>query len=277
MKQSESNVQEESRGFGHSRKRIVMEVIILLGGLLGLVLGALWLAKEAAGKLVRFVPPTVDRKLGEASFPLLAPTNLRCTSQDAKAYVEALAKPLIAALPVREFEFTFVVVDRPEINAFALPGGFVAVHMGLLKAAGSGEEIAAVLAHELHHVTLRHGTARILRQAGGSVVLGLVLGWAELDTLVSYSAELTSLAYDRDQEREADRHGLELLVKAGIHPGGMATFFRRLKDKHGDAAGIASFLATHPGLDERASEAAQVAPPTEVKALPAPPPGLACK
>lgn len=268
---------ETQRGFGHSRRRIAIEIGALIAGLVAIVLLSFWLASALAGWLVGFVPASADETVGESAWEQLAPEASRCTNPEALAYVESVAAPLLENLEDDRFQFRFAVIDRPEINAFALPGGFVAVHMGLLEAAESGDEVAAVLAHEIHHVTERHGMVRVLRTAGGRVILGLVLGWGDVGALAQYGGSLANLSYDRDQEREADEKGLALLMRAGIDPSALGTFFSRVKEKHGDAAGALEFLSTHPGHDERVAAARRASEgfvPT--RALPPPPEGLRC-
>src|SRR5690606_4407321 len=152
----------------------------------------------------------------------LAPESSHCTDPGPLAYVEELAQPLIAASN-SEFEFHFVVVDAQEVNAFALPGGFVTVNMGLLEAAETGEEVAAVIAHEMTHVTNRRGMRAVLRRVGGLALVSMVFGGTNLETLAWAAEGLSSQAHSRDQERDADDGGRKILMDAGVDPTGMAT------------------------------------------------------
>jgi len=147
------------------------------------------------------------------------------------------------------------------------------VNFGLLATAESGEEIAGVLAHELHHVILRHGVTRLLSRVGGFTMIGLLLGWTNLHSLVNLAGDLTQLAYDRDQERAADERGETLLAEANIDPRGLATFFSRLKREHGDLPPI---LSSHPGFEERIRTAAALPVPANTRKLPSPN-GLSCR
>lgn len=278
----EGNVQEgkvESTppvGFGHSRRRIAVEIAILAGVLVLLVAGTFAAASALAGVLVHQVPVSADEALGETAWGQLAPESERCTQPETVAYVQQLAGPLVDAIEDQGFRYRFAVVGSPEVNAYALPGGFVTVNMGLLESAESGEEIAGVLAHELQHVRLRHGTTRMLRAAGGRVILGLVLGWGDIGVLAQYAGDLVDLSYDRDQEREADEQGRRLLMAAGIDPGGMGRFFERLEARGGP--GLPPILTTHPGHQERVAAArADAAGFTPTVTLPPPPPDLRCR
>lgn len=261
-------------GFGHSPKRLALEIG---GGLAALVLLA-WLALKTlgwlAGAAVGLVPTTVDEAIGEHTWEELAPKATRCTDPGPLQYVETLAAPILEQLD-SPFTFRFAVVESEQINAFALPGGYVTVNMGLLNAAETGEEIAAVLAHEIIHVTQRHGTRRMARQLGGWVVLSLIFGSINLDAIIGAAHFLMNSAYDRDEERESDTLGRDLLLAAQIDPRGMETFFRRLEAEGGPTPPL--ILSSHPGSDERAETAAKGSGLTgPAIALPAPT-GLKCK
>jgi predicted Zn-dependent protease len=160
-------------------------------------------------------------------------------------------------------------VDSQEVNAFALPGGFVTVNMGLLRAAESGEEIAAVIAHEIQHVERRHGTRRILRELGGTMVLWAVFGGTDIQAPAFLLGQAIGMKYDRDQETESDTLGLELLKKADVDPRGMASFFERLAAE--SPLNPPELLSTHPDPGNRAERARQAAEGhATFEALPAP-------
>lgn len=265
--------ESSDKGFGHSKRRIALEIGGIVLALALLVWGALWLAAALAGPLASLVPPSVEVALGEAAWSQVAPPSARCTNPEPERYVETIAAPLLEHVDAEGYTFEFTVVDRPEVNAFALPGGFVTVHMGLLDEAETGEEVAAVLAHEIAHVTERHGLRRILRQVGGATLIGLLTGWADVGVLVGVAEDVLSTAYDRDQERDADAVGRRLLVAAGIDPSGMATFFRRLEAQGPNGP---AFLSTHPDPGERAEAAAAAKLEGPARALP-PPTGLTCR
>ncbi len=260
--------QPPQTGFGHSKRRVAAELTLIIGVLLGLVFGGLWLVRSLAGWLSFLVPTSVDVALGEQAFTSLAPASKRCDNEETNAYVKTIADALTAQVD-SDFSFHFVVADDDAVNAFALPGGFVTVNMGLLRKAGSGEEVAGVVAHELAHVTERHGTKRILRGLGSMALMSLVFGGTDVETPAALLAGLVNTAYDRDQEASADEVGLALLVRAGIDPRGMARFFERVRDEPG--AAIPELLSTHPDPGNRAERAAHAAKDAPISvALPSP-------
>jgi beta-barrel assembly-enhancing protease len=241
----------QPQGFGHSPRRLAIEIGAVVVGLALIVVLAFWAASALAGVLVAYVPTSVDRALGQSAWPLVAPPPQRCTDPGPQRYVEQVAAPLLAALPEGAPSFTFTVIDRADVNASALPGGYVTVHFGLLDAIESGDELAAVLAHELSHVTERHGVVRVLRSAGGRIILGLLLGWSDVGAVLDRASSLVDVSYDRDQERDADRRGRALLKQAGIDPAALGRFFARL----GDVPGALQIISTHPSHAERATAA----------------------
>jgi predicted Zn-dependent protease len=214
----------------------------------------------------------MDEKLGRPSWEALRLSGQACTDSAARRYVASLLEPLLAALGETPFQFELMVVDAPEVNAFALPGGFIVVNSGLLAEARSGEEVAAVLAHELSHVTLRHSTRRIAGGLGVSAALALVLGVVDFGAPAYTLSYLASLGYGRDQEREADEQGLALLQRAGISPLGMATFFERLSS----SLNPPELLSTHPDPGDRAERARASAEGFQPRVVLPPPAGAAC-
>src|SRR5688572_15777239 len=136
-----------------------------------------------------------------------------------------------------------------------MPGGVVVVHTGLIAATRRPEELAGVLAHEVQHVELRHSLRGLIKDLGLRGLWSYATG--DLGGTVAGQAalELTSLRFSRDDEREADGHGLDAMIAAGIDPAGMPDFFRVMAEKSGDAP--AAFLSTHPLSEDRERELRQ--------------------
>ncbi|RQW28319.1 M48 family peptidase [Rhodobacteraceae bacterium CH30] len=189
--------------------------------------------------------------------------------QDAEvnAYLARLGKRITSAAATGN-DFTFFAVDDNSINAFAMPGGVIGVHTGLLLAAQSEGELASVLSHEVAHVTQRH-LARMRETSTHSqlwilaAVLAGVLAsrsgnsdatFGALNAGMGMAAQ-TQLAYSRDFEREADRIGMYYLTDAGFDARTMPAFFERLQqgNRYNDNKAL-SFLRTHPVTSERISE-----------------------
>jgi predicted Zn-dependent protease len=208
-----------------------------------------------------------ERRLGENIMRELRAD--RSYSEDAEVvdYLNALGNRLVSVNRGSPYQFYFFLVDDPQVNAFALPGGFIGINSGLLVAAQTESELAGVLAHEIAHITQRH-IARIISAQKQAQVLSLAglalailaaransdLGQAAL--LGSQAAYIqTALNFTRDHEREADRFGLQTLEQAGFDPQGMATFFERLqRSTRFSESNAPSYLRTHPLTFERIAD-----------------------
>jgi predicted Zn-dependent protease len=177
-------------------------------------------------------------------------------------YVEDIGRRLVRAVPSRlrraGFRYSFDVVDRGELNAFALPGGPIFINRGMLAAARNEAEIAGVLAHELSHVVLRHGTAQATKgqkfQLGAVAgqILGAIVGGRTGDIIATGSNIGLStyfMKYSREYERQADLLGAQILANAGYDPRHMANMFRTIERR--DGGGGPEWLSSHPSPGNR--------------------------
>lgn len=183
-------------------------------------------------------------------------------------YIQHLGSRIAANVASSTTRFTFFVVDARSINAFAMPGGFIGIHAGLLLASKSENEVASVIAHEIAHVT-QHHIARSVEQANkmnlpmtAAVIAAILLGAndpqlanAALAATIGGSQQM-QLDFTRANEHEADRVGMQLLAASDYDPRGMADFFSRLQqESRYYESGMPEFLRTHPVTTDRISEA----------------------
>lgn len=156
--------------------------------------------------------------------------------------------------------FTFKVIDAPEINAFALPGGFLFVNRGLLEAAGNEAELAGVLAHEIAHVTARHGVEQASKGnllSWASLPLIFLGGWGGfiINQAAGIALPLTFLKFSRGAEKEADRLAAQYLWKAGYDPQALNTFFEKLQAQEKKEPGkLEKVFRSHPMTGDRIEE-----------------------
>lgn len=182
-------------------------------------------------------------------------------------YLDQLGYRLVSVSSRNQQRFNFFVVRDPTINAFAMPGGLIGVHTGLLLAAQSESELASVIAHEIAHVTQDHIARMVAAQSQSqwptlaALALGLLaarsnpnVASAAIATTQAYSIQ-SQLNYSRDYEREADRVGYENLARAGFDPRGMEAFFARMQraNRFYDTSAPA-YLRTHPLTTERIAD-----------------------
>ncbi len=175
--------------------------------------------------------------------------------RETTAYVDRIGRRLLASAREVQFPYTFKVVVDDSINAFAVPGGHIYVNTGLIKAATSEDEVAAVMAHEINHAVARHGTRQMTQQYGYSLVLQLLLG-DNPGMLTQLASSLFgtagTMAYSRSMENQADYLGVETMAKAGYNPNGMLTFFTKLNAMSGQQSSqVEKFFSSHPETSER--------------------------
>lgn len=159
-------------------------------------------------------------------------------------------------------EYTFYLVDSPEVNAFAVPGGHIFVNRGLIESADQASEFAGVLGHEIAHVTERHGieSMKKRRRAGLLVTLVFVVLGRDPGVVEQIAIQAGGAAvfakYGRSAEREADERAVQTLPAAGYDPEGMATFFEDLMRQQQRQPGLLDgWFATHPTSQERVRNA----------------------
>jgi predicted Zn-dependent protease len=194
-------------------------------------------------------------------------------------YVQRLWSPLVASAKQlgqigddtqQRFAWEIFLVRDRSVNAFALPGGFVGVHLGLIAMTSAPDELASVLGHELSHITQRHiarrlaGDSRNSLLATAGLIAGLLMasragnmGMANAAIVGSQAAAAAaSLSFSRDMEREADRVGFNVMVQAGYAPSGMASMFERMEQAYNLMdSGSYPYLRSHPLTSERIGEA----------------------
>jgi len=202
--------------------------------------------------------PTDDVRLGrqaaaeaEQQFPLLR-------DAEVTAYVESIGQRLVASIPPEfqhpEFRYYFKVINARDINAFALPGGPMYVNRGMIEAARTEGEMAGVMAHEMSHVALRHGTAQATKAqkyalgAGVAGILGTILGGPGLGQVAQAPFGIYFLKYSREYETEADLLGARIMANAGYDPRELANMFRTIEAQGGGGGG---FLSDHPSPANR--------------------------
>jgi len=202
--------------------------------------------------------PTDDVQLGrraaaeaEQQFPLLR-------DSEVQSYVEEVGQRLVASIPPEfqhpEFRYYFKVINASDINAFALPGGPMYVNRGMIQAARSEGEMAGVMAHELSHVALRHGTAQATKAqkysllAGIAGIAGSILGGGNLGQLAAGSVGVYFLKFSREYETEADLLGARIMANAGYDPRELANMFQTIQRQGGGGGG---FFSDHPSPANR--------------------------
>ncbi|AYD63251.1 M48 family metallopeptidase [Achromobacter sp. LC458] len=214
--------------------------------------------------------PMLERSLGEAIMSQGRRDPTYVDDPELSQYLTTMGRKLAAFAPGAVPDVEMFGVRDPEINAFAMPGGFIGVNTGLIVSSGSESELAAVLAHEIGHVVQRHIARGMTQQNQNGMVMLASLAGALLAALAGGGGNLAmgvaafgqaaainrQLGFSRDAEREADRAGFQMLTKAGYDAEGMSQMFSRLMNasRLNEGAGGGSWASTHPLSIERMSD-----------------------
>jgi len=221
------------------------------------LVGSIWAFDlQPSQALARVMPQHARATLGDAVVTSLAKDRKVCETPASKAALARMTSRLLAATSNPPADVRVLVLDWPLVNAFAVPGGQIVLTRGLIQQAGSPDEVAGVLAHELGHAVEMHPEAGIIRYMGLSAAAQLAFAGSS-GTLTNAGVVLTTLRYSRVAERDADTHALRILKGAGISHKGFADFFERLEGKPPAGQNSdgkfhdMSVLSTHPQTAER--------------------------
>src|SRR5919107_956993 len=192
----------------------------------------------------------------EKQLPLLKDDNVT-------SFVSDIGERLVASIPPElrhpEFNYSFKVVNVREINAFALPGGPMYVNRGMIEAAKSEGEVAGVIAHELSHVALRHGTAQATKATKyemgtiAGAVIGAIIGGRTGSVIAQgtqFGLGTAFLRFSREYEKQADIEGSQIMARAGYDPRDMANMFKTIQQQAGGSGGP-QWMSDHPDPGDR--------------------------
>ena len=251
--------------------------------LFGLGLGGCASNPATGERDVIFMSQADEKRVGDENHPkILKEFGGAYDDAELQSYVTSLGQVLAASSELPNIKWTFTLLDSDVTNAFALPGGYVYVTRGLVSLAESEAQLAAVIGHEIGHVTARHSARRqgqgTLAQVGaaGASILGAILVGPEAGRAIGQAAAVGAqgyvASYSRDQEYEADELGIRYTGRVGFDPDGMAGFLAKLDAEKSLMAKLrgrepqgSSYFDTHPPTPDRVSRAKRLASKVRVK------------
>lgn len=212
--------------------------------------------------------PQQERQLGKTFMRYVRATQKVIDDPLLDDYINSLGRSLVENSEARGTDFTFFLVDDPQINAYAGPGGYIGIYSGLLLTTQSESELAAVVAHEIAHVTQKHllrawqATSNMNLAQGAALIVALLVGAtlggdAGFATAMGVQAAMQQqqINFTRHNEQEADRIGIVILQEAGFEPRAMPTFFSRMgRANRSYATQLPEFLRTHPVTNSRIAD-----------------------
>lgn len=216
---------------------------------------------------IAVISPAQERKLGEDLMRQARRSLAFMNDPEINEYIQSLGQRLVSHSDNPKQEFRFFVINNPSINAFAVPGGFIGVHTGLILATQKEAELASVLAHETAHITQRHiprliaESQRTTLPALAAVLAGILLassghqGGEAAIALTSAAVTQKGINFTRSFEEEADRMGMQILAQSGFDPNAMPAFFEQMQNLNRlNDTSLPEFLRTHPVTTNRIAD-----------------------
>lgn len=242
------------------RLPVTLQTFLLYAGLsVGFLGGLLLLVPIIFSQISILVPDSWDQKLGEMAMRQIM-TEQICVAQNGTNSLTVLEKKLTKSHAIKP-DYNVYVLDTDDVNAYAAPGNNIILLRGLIDNAESPDEVAAIMAHEMAHIDLRHPTHGMIRDLGLSLTIQMLFGGStEIGSAsAQFAGFLTQMYHSRTDERAADDLGRAYLKQADISPDGMVQFFERLKNEYGEHSEwieALSLLSTHPSFEERIESSA---------------------
>lgn len=198
-----------------------------------------------------------EKKLGELILEAITTTHEKVENEKVRAVIDSIKAKICRTEIIRCEDIKIHIIKSPEINAFALPDNHMVIYTGLIEYAENAEEVAGVMAHEIGHMEKRHVMKKLIKDIGLEMLFAMAGGDAGFEIIRETGKTLSSTAFDRRQETEADVYAVEALAGANIDPQHLSNFFFRLSQKHRFPAELA-WVSTHPDAKERAAAIIQM-------------------
>jgi predicted Zn-dependent protease len=194
---------------------------------------------------------TTEEKLGDLMWKYFLQEE-KMVKGDAEAVVDSILTSVCKANEIDRNLIKLHVAEKSDVNAFALPDGHIMVYSGLIRTCNSPEELAGVLSHELAHITNHHVMKKLVKEVGLAVLISMTTGGNAGEVIAETARTLSSTAFDRTLEREADLAAVDYLAKADINPEPFADFLFSLALGEHKATKYFTWMSTHPDTKERA-------------------------
>ena len=199
---------------------------------------------------VKKITENLDEQLGDVFWKSYSAEMVEVKDIKIVEPIQQMVRELCSENNIAASSINVHVVDNKEINAFAMPGRHLVVHTGLIEFADKQEEIAGVIAHEIAHIESGHVVKKLGKEIGLSILMNLTLGDIGGEVVRNALSTITSTAYDRSLEKEADLKAVDYMVAAKMNPTYLATFLEKL-DKQSQTPEVLQWVSTHPDSKER--------------------------
>lgn len=232
-----------------------MVKILFQGVIIILIFLVSWFALSKVDWITAFgiekLNKDTEEKLGEIFWDLFSKEGKEIKDPEFAATLDCLLEAICEANQLDHSRIKLHVIENDEINAFALSGSQIVLLSGLINDCTNEAELCGVLCHELAHIELDHVMKKLVREIGLSLLLSVATGNGNTEIIRESAKILSSTAYDRKMEREADRRAVDFLLKTGIDPNAFAGFLSRLSSNETKIEKRLTWISTHPGSEER--------------------------
>jgi predicted Zn-dependent protease len=232
-------------------KKTIFQFIALAALFFGLWFALSNINWMSAFKIEKLTDDT-EIKIGKAVWDLYKKTEKENKDEKAVNALDSIVDRICSNNNINRETIKVHIITKDDINAFAMPGGHLVVYSGLIKASDNPDELAGVIAHEISHIELDHVMKKLIKEIGLSVLISMTSGNGSAESIQKISKLLSSSAFDRKLEKEADISAVEYLINAKINPESLAEFLYKLADNKSDEASYEGWLSTHPDSKKRA-------------------------
>ena len=234
-------------------KKILLELVLTIA-----VIVAVWFGLSQVDWMKFFniqqTTQNTEEKIGDLFWKIMKSTETEITSDSIVAPVDSMLTRICKANSIDRKKIKLHLLRKDEINAFALPGNHLVVYSGLITDCENEAELYGVIGHELAHMEKNHVMNKLVKEMGLSVLISMSTGNGQAETIKTIIKQLSSSAYDRELETEADLTAVDYLIKAGIAPEPFANFLYRLAEESKVLPKQLYWISTHPESKERAEK-----------------------
>lgn len=201
---------------------------------------------------VEQVTDNTEQKLGELFWEVFKKSEKEIRNTHVVNSIDSIVTQICSANKIDRNKLKIHVLNKDDINAFALPNGHLIIYSGLILNSDNQEELAGVICHEIAHIELNHVMKKLVKEIGLSVLISMTTGNSSGEVIKETSKMLSSSAFDRSLEKEADIKAVDYLLNANVNPEPFADFLYKLSDSEHAATKYLTWISTHPDSKERA-------------------------
>jgi predicted Zn-dependent protease len=233
-----------------------MKKLLIQGILIIVLFLSVWMALTEIDWMSLFkveqISNKTDEKLGDLFWDLFKQSDKEITDKDVTVSVDSILSRICTSNDINKYEVKLHIVKNEEVNAFALPGNHLILFTGLILDSQNESELAGVISHEIAHMRMNHVSKKLVKEVGLSAIISMTSGNTGSEIMKETIKLLSSAAYDRNLEKEADLKAIDYLINSQISPKPFANFLARLADTESALETNLSWVSTHPDSKERA-------------------------